>query len=182
MFAYSADGFHMGFDPYPVQVASDTTNAQTISLTTTSRSRSITFKSPCDRLPPAEQAGCVGSAQTTLNNATDGKWMPSWSAPYQVNGVNTPKPIVNLNSVGWVYTNATAGRPFGYPTLTVAGYWFALNPDTINNCNNCFPSAPPATLTVRMRPICCQSTSTLQPALRLWMRTPTRSIKKMRMA
>lgn len=140
MFAYSGDGFHMGFDPYPVQVASDMTSPQTISLTTTSRSRSITFKSPCDRLPPAEQAGCVGSALTTVNNATDGKWMPSWSAPFKVDGVNTPKPIVNLNSIGWVYTNATAGRPFGYPNLTVAGYWFALNPDTINNCNNCFPS------------------------------------------
>ena len=140
MFAYSGEDFHMGFDPYPVQVASDMTNTQTISLTTTSRSRSITFKSPCDRLPPAEQAGCVGSALTTVNNATDGKWMTSWSAPFQVNGVNTPKPIVNLNSVGWVYSNATAARPFGYPNLTVAGYWFALNPDTINNCNNCFPS------------------------------------------
>jgi len=140
MFAYSGDGFHMGFDPYPVQVASDTTSPQTISLTTTSRSRSITFKASCDRLPPAEQTACVSSAQTTLNNATDGKWLSSWSAPYKVDGVNTPKPIVNLNSIGWVYTNATAGRPFGYPTLTVAGYWFALNPDTINNCNNCFPS------------------------------------------
>ena len=140
MFAYSGDGFHMGFDPYPVQVASDTTSAQTIALTTTSRSRSITFKTTCDRLPPAEQASCVGSALTTANNATDGKWMPSWSAPFKINGVNTPKPIVNLNSVGWIYTNSTAGRPFGYPALTVAGYWFSRNPDTINNCANCFPS------------------------------------------
>jgi len=140
LFAYSGEGFHMGLDAYHVQVVSDPTNAQTIALTTTSRSRSITATMPCDRLPVAEQATCVGSAQTTVNSAVDGKWTPSWSAPFKVAGVNTPKPIVNLNSIGWVYTNAGAGRPFGYPALTVAGYWYAINPDTINNCNNCFPS------------------------------------------
>lgn len=139
MFGYSGEGFNMSFDAYHVQVASDPTNAQTISLTTTSRSRAISTTMPCDRLPPAEQAGCVGTAKTTLNNATDGKWTSAWSAPYQLNGVNTPRPIVNLTPNGWIYTNATAARPFGYPAMTVAGYWYTENPDSINNCSNCFP-------------------------------------------
>lgn len=140
MFAYSGTGFNMNFDAYHVKVVSDPTNAQTTALTSTSRSRAITVTMPCDRLPPAEQAACAGSAQTTLNTLTDGKWTPAWSAPFQLNGVNTPRPIVNLASNGWVYTSTTAGRPFGYPALTVAGYWYTENPDTINNCNNCFPS------------------------------------------
>lgn len=139
MFAYSGEDFNMSFDAYHVQVASNITDAQTIALTTTSRSRAITTTMSCDRLPPGEQAGCVGSAKTTVNNATDGKWTSAWSAPYQLNGVNTPRPTVNLTPKGWIYTNATAGRPFGYPALSVAGYWYTENPDTINNCNNCFP-------------------------------------------
>lgn len=139
MFAYSGEGFNMGFDAYHVKVASDTTNAQTIALTSTSRARALSTIISCDRLPPAEQSGCLGSAKTIINNATDGKWTSSWSAPYQENGVNTPRPTVNLTPKGWIYTDSTAARPFAYPAMTVAGYWYAANPDTINNCNNCFP-------------------------------------------
>lgn len=139
LFAYSGEGFHMGFDPYHVQVASDNTNAQTIALTTTSRSRAMRVTMPCDRLPPAEQAGCIGTSLSTFNNGTDGKWTSAWSTPFSVDGVNTPKPTVNLAPNGWVYTNATAPRPFAYPSVTVTGYWYVANPDTINNCNNCFP-------------------------------------------
>lgn len=132
MFAYSGEKVGFSLDPYHVQ-------ANVGTITQTSRSRSIQAMMSCDRLPPAEQAGCFGSALSVINNATDGQWNPSWSAPYTVNGVATPRPIVNLNPTGWVFTNSTAARPIQYPVMKVAGYWYSQSPDTINNCNNCLP-------------------------------------------
>ena len=133
MFAYSGNQFGFTLDPYFVQ-----TNVGT--PTQTSRSREVHAAMSCDRLPPADQAGCFGSTVATINNAVDGQWTPSWSAPYTTNGTPTPRPIVSLTPTGWTFNNSTAARHFQYPILTVAGYWYAQSPDTINNCDNCFPT------------------------------------------
>lgn len=132
MFAYSGDQLGFTLDPYYVQVNVGTP-------TQTSRSRAIQAMVSCDRLPPAEQSTCVGSALSVINNTTDGQWNSSWSAPYAVNGVATPRPTVSLNPTGWIFTNGSAARPFLYPVMKVAGYWYAQAPDTINNCPNCLP-------------------------------------------
>ncbi len=145
LFAYSGEGFHFNLDPYYVQLNIGTP------ATTTSRSRSLTVKMLCTHLPPVEQvtAACdvtdkVTRYASTLNNDTNGQWMPSWTTNYA-----TPKNVYLLNPDGWQYLQGTpnqptaanaAAKPFQAPTFTVGGYFFSQSPDTINNCNNCYPT------------------------------------------
>ena len=145
LFAYSGEGFHFNLDPYYAQLNIGTP------ATTTSRSRSVTVKMLCKHLPPVEQtaAACdvndkVTRYASTLNNSTDGQWMPSWTTNYA-----TPRNVYLLNPDGWQYLQGTANqpttvnaaaRPFQAPTFTVGGYFFSQSPDTINNCNNCYPT------------------------------------------
>lgn len=149
LFAYSGEGFHFNFDPYYVQLN------VTTPVTATSRSRSLMVKMLCKHLPPVEQATAnQGSAcdvndgvtryTSTLNNSTNGQWMPSWTTSYI-----TPKNVYLLNPDGWQFLQGTANqpttanaavRPFQAPLFTVAGYWYGQSPDTINNCNNCYPT------------------------------------------
>lgn len=107
----------------------------------------------------ASDVGYTGRGKTVLTKAKDGVWMPSWAAPYtkkDANGntVNDPKNVYMLvldnagadAEAGWQYLQGlanqpnqanAAARPFQFPTLTVAGYWYKQSPNTINNCNNC---------------------------------------------
>ena len=54
-----------------------------------------------------------------------------------------------MNPDGWRYLNGTPNQPSTHYTVnqhfkaglfTVAGYWYTQSPDTINNCNNCYPT------------------------------------------
>lgn len=54
-----------------------------------------------------------------------------------------------LNPDGWRFLKGTPNNPngdkavkapFQAPTFTVAGYWYKQSPNSINNCNNCFPT------------------------------------------
>ena len=137
MFAYS--GPTLKFDPYYVRIPGQNQ----------SRSRAIMVTMACDRLPPLEVAACVasgnGSAVTQVNNdqpsvnpdgtknETAGGWTPSWAATV------TATPVFDLTPTGWTYAAASATKVNLLPKLSVAGYWYAQSPDTINNCNNCFP-------------------------------------------
>ena len=124
--------------PYNVQIAAAAAD--------TSRVRALTVKVTCKYLPPAEKNGCDESDATTrypttLTSASDGKWTSSWNTVYP------GKQVYLLNPDGWQYLQGLANqpnqpnaavRPFQYPTFTVAGYWYAKSPNTINNCNNCY--------------------------------------------
>jgi 2',3'-cyclic-nucleotide 2'-phosphodiesterase (5'-nucleotidase family) len=53
-----------------------------------------------------------------------------------------------LNPDGWQYLRGTPNQPdttftvnqhFKAPLFTAAGYWYAQSPNTVNNCNNCYP-------------------------------------------
>ena len=54
-----------------------------------------------------------------------------------------------LNPDGWQFLNGTPNQPntkftvnqhFKAGLFTVAGYWYAKSPNSINNCNNCYPT------------------------------------------
>ncbi len=107
--------------------------------------------------------------ETTITNATDGVYTANWKASYtaaQV-GANYSGTINNagncgaapltacgytpflLNPDGWQYLNGTPNQPktnftvnqhFKAGLFTVSGYWYAQSPNTINNCNNCYPT------------------------------------------
>jgi len=163
LFAYSGKGFHMDFAPYfettaqKVKAAGTSgagidlsTNKQTTApLMDTSRARSLTLKVLCKQLPPTDQSntGCdvndlATIYPTILTTQADGKWTDSWSKAF-----SPAKQVYLLNPDGWQYlqglanqpnTPNAASRPFQLPTFTVAGYWYAQSPNTINNCNNCY--------------------------------------------
>ena len=146
----------------PAPVAPATTPASGIYLTDntqitnpkgdTSRARNFTVKMPCKYLPPAEQVlhgGCTNPDEkfaTMLTNGTDGKYMPNWTANYA-----TAKDTYLLNPNGWQFLKGTPNNPLGAlavkapfqaPLFTAAGYFYAQSPNTVNNCNNCFPTGP----------------------------------------
>lgn len=107
----------------------------------------------CKDLPPAEIAskGCNVTDvwtryETTITRADDGVYTDSWKAFYAAGTVYTP---YLLNPDGWQYLQGTPNQPnttltvnqhFKAGLFTVAGYWYAQSPNTINNCNNCYPT------------------------------------------
>lgn len=116
----------------------------------TSRARSLTLKLTCASLPPAEvlSTGCnvndsVTRYTTVLTEQTTGVYKANWKATF------TAKTGYILNPDGWNYLAGTPNNPnqtgqvnqhFKGPTLTMAGFWYAKSPNTVNNCNNCYPS------------------------------------------
>lgn len=149
----SASGVYLGNNTQITRPAADT-----------SRVRSLTVKMPCKNLPPAEQyalggvAGCnaVDSNArftTVMTTASDGKYATNWVTNYGT-GVNAvlgaaAKDTYLLNPDGWRFLKGTPNNPngdkavrapFQAPTFTVAGYWYKQSPNSINNCNNCFPT------------------------------------------
>jgi S-sulfosulfanyl-L-cysteine sulfohydrolase len=156
LFAYSGEGFHFDFAPYfvPDVVYNSDNTLSAAPLTNTSRARSLTIKTVCKYLPPMEQVSnaCdvndpVTRYATTLTNGTNGVWTPGWANTYVSQG-STAKNVYLLNPDGWQFlqglpnqpnTPNAAARPFQFPAFTVAGYFYAQSPNTINNCNNCAP-------------------------------------------
>lgn len=156
LFAYSGEGFHFDFAPYFVpDVAYNADNTLSAApLTNTSRARSLTIQTTCKYLPPMEQAAnacdvndTITRYATTLTNATNGVWTPAWANTYVSQG-STARNVYLLNPDGWQFlqglpnqpnTANAAARPFQFPAFTVAGYFYAQSPNTINNCNNCAP-------------------------------------------
>jgi len=130
-----------------------TANAQTATPPTdTSRARSLKVKMICKDLPPLEIASKACNVadlttrhETTITTATDGVYTGPWKATYTT-GIYTP---YLLNSDGWRFLNGTPNQPNTLSTVnqhfkaglfTVAGYWYAQSPNSINNCNNCYPT------------------------------------------
>ena len=187
LFAYSADGFHMDFDPYfvpswqTIRKNADGSDASATAASAsgiylgnatqvtkpagdTSRARNLTVNMPCKLLPPAEQvtaprgdaSGCFDKDArfaTVMTNGTDGKYTANWVTNYGT-GVNNvlgaaAKDTYLLNPDGWQFLMGTPNNPLGAkavkapfqaPTFTAAGYWYAQSPNTLNNCNNCYPT------------------------------------------
>lgn len=166
LFAYSADGLHLNFAPYYIPTSQSApeydavgNSVVAVPLSDTSRARSLTVKMPCKYLPPVERATANNGAacnvadtvsrySTTLTNATNGVWTPNWSNTYVAQG-ETAKNAYLLNPDGWVYMQGTPNqpttanavtRPFQAGLFTAAGYFYAQSPNTINNCNNCYPT------------------------------------------
>lgn len=153
--ASSAAGIYLGNNTQISKPAADT-----------SRARNMTVKMPCKYLPPAEQfaapagnaSGCIdpeAKFATVLTNGTDGKYTTNWVTNYG-SGVNakpgaTAKDTYLLNPTGWQFLKGTPNNPLGAlavkapfqaPLFTAAGYFYAQSPNTVNNCNNCFPTGP----------------------------------------
>jgi 2',3'-cyclic-nucleotide 2'-phosphodiesterase (5'-nucleotidase family) len=125
----------------------------------TSRARSLTVSMLCKYLPPLEQAAAIDPVTTVapcnvadttthyttvMTNSTDGKYSPAWTTNYAV-----AKDTWLLNPDGWQFLLGTPNNPLGAkavkapfqaPTFTAAGYWFWQSPNTLNNCNNCYPT------------------------------------------
>jgi hypothetical protein len=156
LFAYSGPRFD--FDPYWIRRGPNPANAVVNGVTLPaypgdSRSRNLRVTAACNRLPAAEQAACVasgnGKAETVINNGTDGKWMPNWNAAISANtDADTTNDIVVWTSqLGaepqlsppWQNKPGKPTAQHQMPALTVAGYWYAQAPDTLNNCPNCNP-------------------------------------------
>jgi len=104
---------------------------------------------------------------TVITNATTGAYMPNWTAPYTKAQVlayypasagyanNTATATSGfgytpflLNPDGWQFLRGTPNQPdtaftvnqhFKAPLFTAAGYFYAQSPNTVNNCNNCYP-------------------------------------------
>ena len=106
---------------------------------------------------------------TVITTANDGVYTGPWKANYTAAQINAnysgavnnasncgAAPLVAcgytpylLNPDGWTYLNGTPNQPktnftvnqhFKAGLFTVAGYWYAQSPNTINNCNNCYPT------------------------------------------
>lgn len=159
MFGYSADGFSLKFDPYSVSlVDNNATNGNPLYAPLTpaevaagkvdkfaayrkpSRARDLTVRMPCASLPADEQGACVGSALTHVTNNTDGNWTPSWATAFAARTVYNLAPGNGTTDVPWKLTAVNVTTPFASPAMTAAGYWYRRTPQTINNCENCFPS------------------------------------------
>jgi 2',3'-cyclic-nucleotide 2'-phosphodiesterase (5'-nucleotidase family) len=167
----------------PAPVAPATTSASGIYLadnaqitnpkTDTSRARSLTVSMPCKYLPPAEivSTGCnvadlATRYPTVMTSATDGKYSAAWATNYGT-GVNAvpgyaPKDTWLLNPDGWQYLKGTPNNPngglavkapFQAPIFTAAGYFYAQSPNTLNNCNNCYPTGSSTTPAVLLDPL-----------------------------
>lgn len=156
LFAYSGPKFD--FDPYWIRRGPNPKDAVIKGVTLPaypgdSRSRNIRVTMPCEHLPAVEQAACMasgqGKAETVINNGTDGKWMPNWAAAITANtDADTTNDIVVWTSQlgrepqlnpAWQNTSSKPTVNHQMPALTVAGYWYAQSPDTLNNCPNCNP-------------------------------------------
>lgn len=111
---------------------------------------------------------------TVITNSTDGVYTTNWKASYTKDQVNAYYPASAgytnntatatsgfgytpylLNPDGWQYlkgtpnqpnTNYTVNQHFKAGLFTVAGYWYAQSPNTVNNCNNCYPTGRNAIL------------------------------------
>lgn len=159
MFAYSADGFKMKLDPYSVSLVDNNPNngnplyAPLTSADVSagkvdkfagfrkpSRARDLTVTMPCGLLPAAEQASCTGSAPTFIVNNTNGDWTPSWNTAFASKTVYNLAPGTATTTTPWKLTAVSITKPFQAPALSAAGYWYRRAPETINNCENCFPS------------------------------------------
>ena len=159
MFAYSADGFSLKFDPYSVSLADNNANNgnplyapltaaevtagkvdKFAGMRKPSRARDFTVNMPCALLPVTEQAACIGVAQTKVTNNVDGDWTPSWNTAFTAKTVYNLAPGAIGSTSPWKLTTSSITKPFQSPVLSAAGYWFRRAPDTINNCENCFPS------------------------------------------
>lgn len=156
LFAYSGEGFRFDFAPYFVTnvTQNDDNTITAAALTNTSRARSLTMEVPCKYLPPAEQVSTACDLNdlatrytTVLTKAEDGVWTKNWSDTFVSQG-QAAKNVYLLNADTWEFlqglpnlpTKANAAeRPFQNPAFTVAGYFYAQSPGTINNCNNCLP-------------------------------------------
>ena len=162
LFAYSGEGFYMNFAPYfktNVVYNADNTLSPT-PPTNTSRARSLTMDVSCKQLPPAEQSTAInpstGAApcdvndrvsrySTVITRADNGVYVDSWKAAYPAGTSYTP---YLLNPDGWQFLAGTPNQPntgvvdqhFKAGLFSVAGYWYAQSPNTINNCNNCMPT------------------------------------------
>ncbi|MDH4274786.1 MAG: bifunctional metallophosphatase/5'-nucleotidase [Gammaproteobacteria bacterium] len=122
LFAYSADGFHMNFDPYFTpswqQIKANGAagsgidlGANTLTATPpsdTSRARSLTVTMLCKDLPPAEIASRACNVadtttrySTTITTASDGSYVGSWKANYTNGQVKAFNPAISG------YTNNT---------------------------------------------------------------------------
>lgn len=156
MFGYSAEGFSLKFDPYSVSaVDANPTNGnplyavppagtpdQFAAVRKPSRARDLTVKVPCAQLPASEQStNCVGSALTHITNNTNGDWTTSWNMAFATRTIYNLAPGNSTNpSMNWIHTEAPISKPFQAPVVSAAGYWYRRTPQTINNCENCFPS------------------------------------------
>lgn len=130
LFAYSGDGFSVKYDPYWLR----TPNVD-------SRARELQVAMPCERLPMAEQPGCVDKAVTQITNGSNGAWMPNWSAtlsaPVATWTLQTDPPLAGQPL--WTFRPGSATRQNQLPVASVAGYWYARSPLKLNNCPNCNP-------------------------------------------
>ena len=155
LFAYSAAGFSVKFDPYSVSAVDNNPNngnplyAPTAPGVTDpfagmrkpSRARDLTVKAPCHVLPAAEQTGCVGSAVTHITNNTDGNWSASWNTAFTNKKIIVLTPGNNPEAQqNWKLKPVDVTKPFQAPMLSAAGYWYQRLPETINNCPNCTPA------------------------------------------
>ena len=138
LFAYSADGFHMDFDPYFVPAWQKVKangaagsgidmglNTQTTTpASDTSRARSLKVNMTCKFLPPAEivSTGCSVADTTTryttvMTNGADGVYTTNWktnygTAPNNVLGA-AAKDVYMLNPNGWQFLKGTPNNPLG---------------------------------------------------------------------
>ena len=105
--------------------------------------------------------------ETTITEAATGVYTANWKANYtkaQVQAYYPAPTYINntatattgfgytpflLNADRWQFlkgapnqpnTNFTVNQHFKAGLFTVAGYWYAQSPNTINNCNNCYPT------------------------------------------
>lgn len=161
LFAYSADDFSLKFDPYSVSSASNPVdwnatngNAYYNPATYTnagladpfaavrkpSRARDLTVRVPCVGLPAAERSGCTDSAVTHITNNTDGDWTPAWNTAFAAQTIYNLAPGNGTTEVPWKLTAVSVTKPFQVPAMSAAGYWYRKTPQTLNNCENCFPS------------------------------------------
>ena len=159
MFGYSANGFSLKFDPYSVSLVDNNANngnplyAPLTAADITagkvdkfagyrkpSRARDLTVQMPCASLPAAEQTGCVNTALTHITNNTDGNWTPSWSTAFPAKTVYNLAPGNGTTDVPWKLTAVSITTPYASPSVSAAGYWYRRTPQTLNNCENCFPS------------------------------------------
>jgi len=154
MFAYSAEGFSVKFDPYWFRTAP-----------ADSRARDLTVTMPCDRLPPQEQidSGCSGNTKvvTHVNNGRTrteffaagetgprpGAFTPNWAADIKDQNGNpasvktytlqTDPPLPGQGT--WGFKAGSASKQNQLPVLEAAGYWYEQSPFKLNNCPNCNP-------------------------------------------